>query len=270
MLHSPTLTATTVESLEPHSTLHLYGGLVRQAAITDVPTHYTPKWYPAGVSAGIIAFERGHKYRCILSGACSSDDELLQDSNGLLNPLAAGPKVGRAAYGGVAGDLIEFIFDPASGGGVGGGLTAGQVNSLIEQSVTRSFNFSMANNDTPPNDALWPEGNPQENDVLRVIRTPTSRKREEFWQRGSTVDDWTFLYVLSDTDPAPEDYEHIQGAASTVWNVVHSRGEFAEDVNLIIDGQPVTSNWVNVDNNSLQIFFDSAQSGTAIVEFRSL
>lgn len=270
MLHSASLTATTVEVLEPHSTLHLFGGLVRQASTADVPTHYTPKWYPAGVSAGIFAFERGHKYRCILSGTCSTDDELLQDANGLLNPLAIGPKVGRAAYGGVAGDLIEFIFDPASGGGEGGGLTTGQVNSLIEQSVTRSFNFSSAADNTEPNDVLWPEGNPNEDDILRIIRTPTTRKREEFWQRGSTVDDWTYLYALSNTDPTPEDYEHVQGAASLTWIVVHNRGELAEDVNLVVDGQPVTANWTNVDVNTVQVDFDAPQIGTAIVEFRSL
>lgn len=195
-LHGATLTATTTEALERYSTLYLVGGLVRQATDTDSgPTHYTEKYYPAGVAAGIAAFERGHRYRCVLSGSCSADQDLLQDTAGQLSPGAAGPKVGRAAYAGSAGDLIEFIFEPDAGGG-GGGLTAGQVNTLINTAVNRSFNFSAAANDTVPTDADWPEGDPNENDILQIIRTPTTRRRDEFFQRGATVDDWTQIHVV--------------------------------------------------------------------------
>jgi hypothetical protein len=98
--------------------------------------------------------------------------------------------VGRAAYGGVAGDIIEFIYEPASAAG-GGGLDAGQVNQLIDTAVTRSWILSADADDVAPTDADWPEGAPGENDSLLIVRTPSdTRKRFEYWVRSATVDVW--------------------------------------------------------------------------------
>lgn len=195
MLHAPVLTATSLEPLDRFATLYLIGGTVRLCSTSEAPTHWCPRDFPANASAAIVAMERGHRYQCTLSGACSADQVLNQDDGGLLNPAGAGPQVGRAAYAGGVGDLIEFVYEPAGAGG-GGGLNAGQVNALIDTAITRSFITDPSADNTAPTDADWPEGTaPQENDVLRITRTVTDQ--EEFWIRGPSVDDWTQIHVVA-------------------------------------------------------------------------
>lgn len=94
----------------------------------------------------------------------------------------------------------KYVFaelNQASGGG-GGGLNTTQVNNLIDAATTRSFITSAAADDVPPVDADWPEGQaPQQNDVLWITRTPTTRRRDEFWIRNASVNSWTQQHVVT-------------------------------------------------------------------------
>ena len=127
---------------------------------------------------------------------CFADQMLGPLADGRLGPSSTTPFV-RSTEAGLAGELVLGWVDIGSGGG--GGLTAPQVTTLINQAKSSESIISNTANNTPPVQADWPGGIPTTNDLLTLLKPGNL---QEHWQWNGT--DFGVAPVRISTGGTPE------------------------------------------------------------------